>query len=349
MLNKNHFKDLLIYILVIALFIIAGFIIRPVITAIIYGILFGYIFYSIYRRILKVIKNETVAAGLVCFGVLLILFIAFSIALNTLASQLVDIYFTLQKLNLGNILAGAFPNIAGFEFSTTILNSVNTFFSGFIANYVTKFGDFILNLPAILLQLFIVFFIFFFSLKDGKRAIAYVNSLSPLKSEINEKFSKQFKDITNSVLIGQVVVGIIQGVIAGVGYFIFGVPNALLLTILTMLIGIIPVIGPWLVWIPIDIYLFASGNSVAGIGLLVYGLLLINWVDAIIRPLIVSRRTQINPGIVIIGMIGGLFTFGILGLILGPLILGYVLLVLEIYFFSHRTLYLILTLSLPFQ
>ena len=125
--------------------------------------------------------------------------------------------------------------------------------------------------------------------------------------------------------------GILQGLIAGIGYFIFGVPNALLLTILTILIGVIPIIGPWLVWIPVDIYLFVANRPGAGMGLFIYGMLLINWVDTIVRPMIVSRRTQINPGIILVGMIGGLFVFGLLGLIIGPLILAYVLLVLEIY------------------
>jgi len=103
------------------------------------------------------------------------------------------------------------------------------------------------------------------------------------------------------------------------------------MTALTMVIGIIPIIGPWLVWIPIDIYLFAVDRAGAGIGLFIYGLFLINWVDTIIRPMIVSRRTRINPAIILIGMIGGLYVFGLLGLIIGPLILAYVMLILELY------------------
>ena len=152
-----------------------------------------------------------------------------------------------------------------------------------------------------------------------------------MKKDVQTRFFQHFKDITNSVLIGQVVVGIIQGVVAGIGYFIFGVPNALLMTLITMIIGIIPIIGPWLVWIPIDIYLFSIDRTGAGLGLFIYGLFLINWVDTIIRPMIVARRTQINPAIVLIGMIGGLYVFGILGLIIGPLILGYVILIFELY------------------
>ena len=72
-------------------------------------------------------------------------------------------------------------------------------------------------------------------------------------------------------------------------------------------------------------------NKGAGIGLLIYGLVVISWIDVFIRPLMVSRKTEINSAIVIIGMLGGLFVFGVLGLIIGPLVLAYVLLVIELY------------------
>lgn len=117
---------------------------------------------------------------------------------------------------------------------------------------------------------------------------------------------------------------------AGLGYFVFGVPNAILLTVITVIAAIIPVVGPWLVWVPVDIYLFGTGNTSAGLGLLIYGLVIISWIDNVIRSMIVSRRTQLNTGIVMIGMSGGLFAFGFIGLIIGPLILAYVLLVIEV-------------------
>ena len=78
-------------------------------------------------------------------------------------------------------------------------------------------------------------------------------------------------------------------------------------------------------------YLFVNGDPNAGLGLLVYGLLLVNWIDAVLRPMIVSRNTELNTVIVLVGMIGGLQIFGILGLIIGPLTLAYVLLVAELY------------------
>ena len=331
MFDKNTFKDLVTFILILGLFILAGIIIKPIIIAIISGVLLAYIFYPLYKWVLRKLKRETLSALIICLGLLIIIFGGTSLILGALVRQAINLYLVLQNIDLSVIITQIIPNFLSNELSSTMAGSLNTFISTILADGLSKSGDFILNIPIILLQLFVAIFIFFFSLKDGKKAVEYIKSLSLFEKDIQEKFFKQFKDITYSVLMGQVVVGMMQGIIAGIGYLIFGVPNALILTLLTMFVGIIPLIGPWLIWIPVVIYLFATGNSGAAIGLLIYGLIIISWLDAIVRPLIVAKKTQINSAIVIIGMIGGLFIFGVLGLILGPLILAYILLIIELY------------------
>ena len=332
MLNKENFKDLIIYILVIGLFILGGIILKPVARPIIYGLLLAYIFYPIYKLIKSKLKNENLSAFIVCLTVLTMIISLITVIFSSLLKEIINLYLMLQKTDLISIIKQTLPEfLASSETSSTIVNAINTSLSNILATYLEKISSMILNIPITLLQIFVIIFIFFFALRDGAKAIEYIESLSPLKKETHGKFFTHLKDITNSVLLGQILVGILQGVFAGIGYFIFGVPNALLLTVLTIIIGIIPLIGPWFVWIPVDIYLFATGRTVAGVGLLIYGIILINWVDTFVRPLIVSKKTKINTGIIIIGMIGGIFTFGLLGLILGPLILAYILLTMELY------------------
>jgi predicted PurR-regulated permease PerM len=329
MLSKEHVNDAITYVLIIGIFILAIIVIKPVAMSVLLGILLAYVFFPVYRFLLKRIKNKNIAALIVCVGVLILIAAAVFLILTSLFKQAVTFYLELQEIDFVNLLNRVFPNFS--ESYPAIVGSVNSYISNFLSNVFNRFSDFVLNLPVMLLKLFVVIFTFFFCLRDGKRALEYLKSLAPFKKETMEKFSKQFKDVTNSVLIGQIVVGVLQGLVAGVGYFIFGVPNALILMLLTMLIGIIPLIGPWLVWIPVDIYLFATGRYGSGIGLLIYGSILINWIDTVVRPLIVSKKTRINSAIVIVGMIGGLFAFGILGLIIGPLVLGYILLIIEMY------------------
>ena len=329
MLKEDNVRDILNYLLIIGIFIMAFIIIRPIFFAIIYGLLFAYILSPLYRFTFKRVKNENIAALIVCLGIFVILAIIFGVILGSIFNQIINIYFAAQKINFANILETLLP--LSSKISANLANSIQVSFSNLLTSYASSIGDIIFNLPNLLLQLVVVFLILFYALRDGNQAFKYLKSLSPMKKDVQTRFFQHFKDITNSVLIGQVVVGIIQGVVAGIGYFIFGVPNALLMTLITMIIGIIPIIGPWLVWIPIDIYLFSIDRTGAGLGLFIYGLFLINWVDTIIRPMIVSRKTQINPAIILIGMIGGLYVFGLLGLIIGPLILAYVILIFELY------------------
>lgn len=329
MLKGDKVRDLLNYILVIGLFVLAFIIVRPIMFSIIYGLLLAYILYPVYKFTLRRVKSKSIAALIICLGLLILLTVIFGAILGSIFNQLINVYLASQKIDLTNIIRSLLP--ISSDISVTIANSIEESFSALLSKYVSTIGAFVLNLPNLLLQLVVVFLIFFYALRDGDQAFQYLKSLSPLNKETQAKFFQHFKGITQSVLLGQIVIGILQGIVAGVGYFIFGVPNALLLTALTMIIGVIPIIGPWLVWIPIDIYLFSLGRTGAGLGLFIYGILLINWVDTIIRPMIVSRKTQINPAIILIGMIGGIYVFGLLGLIVGPLILAYVVLVLELY------------------
>jgi len=331
MFDKITFKNTITVILILGLFILAGIIIKPIIFAIISGILLAYILYPFYNWILKKLKNEFLSALLVCALLLIVILILTVLIMGSLINQAIGFYFTLQGMNLSEVLIKLIPSFLSNEISSTIAGSLNTFISKVLAYGISKSGDFILNLPIILLKLFVAIFIFFFSLKDGKKAIEYIKSFDILEKENQEIFFNQFKNITYSVLIGHIAVGVIQGFIAGIGYFIFRVPNALLLTFFTMLVAIIPFIGAWIGWIPVVIYLFVTGRPEAGIGLLIYGTLVVSLVDNILRTVIVSRKTRINLSIVVIGMIGGLFAFNILGLIIGPLVLAYVILIIEIY------------------
>ena len=125
--------------------------------------------------------------------------------------------------------------------------------------------------------------------------------------------------------------GVIQGIATGFGLIIFGVPNALILTFLAIFASILPMVGPWFIWVPVAIYLFVTGNAGAAIGFGLYSAIFVSSIDNILRPYIVSRKTGTSSVIVLIGMIGGLFLFGILGIILGPLILSYLILFLKAY------------------
>ena len=194
-----------------------------------------------------------------------------------------------------------------------------------------EISDLILNFPTIALQLVVVFFVFFFVMRDSEKIIEYLQSILPFPKETEQKLFKSSKDITFSVLYGVIIIGIIQGLVASAGYFVFGVKNALFLSILTIIAGILPIVGTAFVWIPVVIYLLISNaNLLSILGVCFFGLFS-GLIDDILRPVFISKRAKVHSVIVLVGMIGGTFLLGIIGVIIGPLILSYLIIILEIY------------------
>ncbi len=176
-----------------------------------------------------------------------------------------------------------------------------------------------------------MFFVFFFSLRDADKLKEFTSGISPFNKNQQGVLVKHFRDITDSIIFGQVVIGFLQGVLAGLGFLIFGVPNPLVLMVLAIIVGILPILGPPLIWIPLTIYFFATGNPAIAIGFLVYNIVVVTGLEYFLRIYIVSKRTKLPTVIILVGMIGGLFIFGALGFILGPLILAYFLVLLKAY------------------
>jgi predicted PurR-regulated permease PerM len=245
--------------------------------------------------------------------------------------QSIKFYLSSQQMDLITPFKTIFPSLFQTEtFSAEIGSAIQSFITKSTNSLMNSFSNFILNFPRIFLQLLVVFFTFFFVLKDNDKMVSYIKSLLPFSKDMINKLFHSSRSITLSILYGQVVVGIIQGTITGIGFFLFDVPNALLLTVLAAIAGIFPIIGTAIVWIPVAIYFFLAGNTFSAFGIIIFGLIS-TVLENFIKPVFVSKRTKVNTSIILIGMIGGLFMFGILGIILGPLILAYLLIVLELF------------------
>lgn len=332
MITERNFKDMITIVLIVGIFILGYMIIKPLIMPILFAVFLAYVFYPLNKKLTTKVKNETLSTSIIFVGLFAIIITVLIVLLGQFTSQAVDLYLKFQKTDLTTILKSILPSfISNIALSDSLSGSLNTFISNFIAEGIKEFNSFILNLPVILLKFFVFGFVFFFALRDGKKTLLFLKDLSPLKPEVEKQFFQHFNDITFSVLVGQVVVGIIQGITAGIAYFVLDVPNALVLTLITAITSVVPFIGAWIVWVPVDIYLFTTGNSTAALFLLVYGTFIVSLIDNFLRPILVSRRTKISSAVVIIGMIGGLLVFGMMGLLIGPLILGYILLILELY------------------
>jgi len=330
-MEDAYFKKISTVILLVALIVLSFFLLKPVLLSIITGLILVFIFTPVYDFLFKHFKSKNLAATICCVVLILIIVLPIWLLTPIVIDQSIKIYLSAQEIDLVTPLKNIFPSLlASDQFSSEVGSITQSFISKSAISLMNYFSDFILNFPQLALQFIVVLFTFFFVLKDKENLASYLQGLMPFPKDIEKKLVDSTKGIAASVIYGQIIIGLLQGIITGLGFIIFKVPNALILTLLATFAGIFPIIGPAFVWIPVVVYLFVTGNNLAAIGVLVFGAIA-STSDNFLRPMIVSRRTRLSTPLVLIGMIGGLFFFGIIGLILGPIIIAYLFIVLEAY------------------
>jgi predicted PurR-regulated permease PerM len=330
-MDINYFRKITATLTIAGLVVLSFFLLKSILLSIIFGFILAFMFSPVYDFFLKITKSKNLSAAFLCLLLLALIILPLWFFTPTLIDESIKFYRTAQNLDVVSILKKISPALfASQEFSQEVGSIIKSFITKIANSVMNYFSNIILEFPVIIMQIFVIFFTFFFALRDKDKIIEYVKSLLPFSKEIEKKLLESTKNITSSILYGQVIIGLIQGIILGVGLFIFKIPNPLMLTILAILVGILPIVGPSLVGVPVAIFLFAKGNSFSAFGILIFTLFSV-LSDQFLRPLFVAKRTKLHTAIVLVGMIGGFLFFGVLGFILGPLILAYLIIIIEIY------------------
>ncbi len=329
-ISDKDIKRLSVLLLILLLAILVFILVRPIGLSIIGGLLLAYTFFPIYKRILNKTKAKNISAIVVSLIVIILIVVPLYFLTPFMVNQVFELFKDAQAFDAQNLIKIIFPSAPEsfiIQMTTTLGSVINKISSAILNTLV----DLLLEIPTIMFHFVIVAFVFFFALRDSDKLGEFSSALSPLNKIQEKKLIQQFKDITNSIVYGQFVVGIVQGIVAGIGLFLFSIPNALILSVLTLILSVIPVLGAFFVWIPAAIYLFSQGNTFIATLFLLYNILIVSNIDNVLRLYIISKKTDLSQVIVLVGMIGGLFIFGMLGLILGPLILAYFITFLEAY------------------
>jgi predicted PurR-regulated permease PerM len=169
-----------------------------------------------------------------------------------------------------------------------------------------------------LLALAVVLYLTFFLLRDGQRLAAGISPYVPLAPADRSMFSARFVEVIRATVVGGILVGVAQGVLGGMVMALLGVPNAALWAVLMALSSLLPAVGTGLVWVPVSLFLLATGSTWQGIIMALSGLFLIGSVDNVLRPILIGRRTKMPDFLVLVATLGGLASFGFNGLLMGP-------------------------------
>lgn len=328
--GDKDIRRISVIIIVLIVGVLAFIAVKSVLYSVIGGLILAYILNPVYRKVNQYVNHEGLSAIIVLILAIAVIAIPLWFITPLVIQQFFEIYQASQSLDVYKFLSGIFPT-ASEQFLTQVTLTLSTLISKAGASMLNFLISIFLDIPNLLVHIFLVGFVLFYALRDSDRLLGFVSGLSPFNKEKEKGLVVQFKGITDSIVYGLFIVGLVQGILAGIGLLIFGVDNALVLTILATIFSIIPILGPYIVWVPVTIFLFASGNVGLAAGYFFYNLLIVSTLDNILRSWLVSRKTSISPAIVMIGMFGGLFVFGIMGILLGPLILVYFLTFLKSY------------------
>jgi len=329
--NSNAFQKGIVVLIFIGIFVLSFLILKPVLVSIVLALISAYFFHPIHKKINSKIKIPTLSTLIL----ILILLIVVAIPLIYLTPEVIDqtfeVYSFIQGIDLTETFNEFLSRFLDKESITLLSLNIESLTGKFFSSTLNQFTNLLINLPNFILQLAVFLFTFFFAVKDADKLKSYIRELSPFSKSTEEKFMAEFRHVTDGIIYGNFIVGIIQGVLLGIGLYVLGIPNTLFLTAIAIIFSIIPIVGPWLIWVPVSAYLFFTGNLAGGIILSLYGALFISTVDNILRPLFLSRYSKLPISISVIGFIGGLYFFGIIGLVLGPLTLAYLLIIIEFY------------------
>jgi predicted PurR-regulated permease PerM len=208
-----------------------------------------------------------------------------------------------------------------------------------LGEFATSVGEFLANsmvdvtrgTAAFFLQLFVMLYAMYFFLVGGRVTLDRIIAVIPLDEDTSRALVAQFVSVTRAVLKGSLIIGMIQGVMAGGAFWIAGIQGWAFWTTIMIVMSVIPAIGSALVWIPAVIYLLLNGDVMAGVLLAIWCAAVVGSVDNFLRPILIGRDTKMPDLLVLVGTLGGIFLFGALGFILGPIVAALFLAVWDLY------------------
>ncbi len=322
--------------LLVAVSLAFAWILAPFYSALLWGVIIAIVFMPLHRRLLQRLTvrrgRDTWAAILTLTLVLVIVILPLMMMSGALVQEGARVVTRIQsgELNYASYfehIVAALPQpvvelldrfgLADMaEIQRRIGESMGRV-SQFFATKVLSIGQDTLEL---VIGFFITLYLAFFLLRDGRVLARGISNAIPLKEEDKRQLLDKFTTVIRATVKGNIVVAIVQGALGGFALWVLGIKGALLWGTVMAFLSLLPAVGAALVWLPVAIYLIATGSVWQGVGLIVYGVLVIGLVDNVLRPILVGKDTKLPDYVVLISTIGGLAIFGINGFVIGPVI-----------------------------
>lgn len=307
--------------LVLLLLLVAFVIVRPYMGAIVLAVLVGFLMQPLQRRVVGIVRSPSLAATIN----LLVFTVALALPFVVIAQQLRDeaqivVAFVQDPAGLEAWVDGVMARFGVSDASAdSFLQRALTGLAGAVQ------GALVPGIAAavdVLASVVLFFFLLFFTLRDGEAFVRAAKRLTPMRDAARDRLYALIGQRTRAIALGTFLVSIAQGVAAGIGWWFFGFPAPVFWGFVMTVIAVLPLGAPFLVMAPAGIYAITQGDYYSGLGILIYGAVVVGLLDNLLRPFVMGRGSDAHPAVILVGTIGGLAAFGVSGFLLGPLLLS---------------------------
>lgn len=314
-MNKEQ-GFLLVVLLLSALFSL--FLILPFLQYILAAIILAYILYPVNARLEPYLGRRIAPIAVITVatvvGMLPVLYIT-----RVLIQDLLALSRGETGLNTAHI-EEAIRNLTGQEVAVSeVLRGIGSELLGVLFGNVTVV---ISTGVTVLVGGGLAVFLVYYLLRDGERFVRWLIDVVPMTDAVCGRLLDRVDRTAWGVIVGHLFVAIAQGIVGGIGLVLAGIPNAAFWTFVMIVLALLPIFGAFLVWAPAAAYLVVVDQVAVGVFLFLYGLIVVSTIDNYLRPIVIDRGAHLNPAVIIIGVFGGLYTIGMTGLFIGPIVLA---------------------------
>lgn len=342
--NRERFRAGFVLLLVVAVSAFFLAVMWPFLKPLVVGAMFAGLCRPLYHWLGRLLKGRhSLAAALTLLIVFLLVAGPLSAFVGVVVSQALHVsesaipwvqghFGQASAFNAHDWLVQRFPALASYvPEQTKILESLATAAKMTGAMLVAGASRMTAGTATFLLNLFVMLYAMFFFLKDGRVILEKIFYYTPLNHEDEARLLQRLTSVTRATVKGTLVIGIVQGALAGVGLWAAGIDGAAFWGTLMALLSIVPGIGAALVWLPAVAYLYIASQATTATLLLIWCAAVVGTIDNILRPMLVGKDAQMPDLLILVGTLGGLFLFGPIGFILGPMVCALFLTVWDIY------------------
>jgi predicted PurR-regulated permease PerM len=320
-------------LLLLAVSLAFAWILWPFLGAILWGTVLAIVFAPVYRRLRRSFGQRPNIAALATVAlILLIVILPVSLVGAAVVREATGVYAKIEtgELDFGRFLRQFSESLPAWaaelldRFGLTDLPAVQERLSAelargsqFIAAQALSIGQ---NVADFTVSFFVALYLLFFLLRDGETVTARIRDALPLQPDQRRALFDRFTAVIRAIVKGTLVVAAVQGALGGLMFWFLGIQAALLWGVVMALLSLLPAVGAALIWLPVSLYLLATGALWQAVALLAFGVLVISTVDNFLRPVLVGGDARIPDYLVLVSTLGGLAIFGINGLVIGPVI-----------------------------